>query len=311
MAAALSQWGRSFPAQVLNQNVLPLSEAFLVWQLQFQENLRSQLNEYRNAASDQTETTRISTLSKSFLSRASQELQAPLTTIKTALTLLGGPTLKLVQRQRYLEMIATQCEHQKALITSVMELLEIQATEMKPVHPIKLSDLIPGIVSTYQPIAEERGIMLAYTVPDNLAEVMGVESELKQIVIQLINNGIQVTPKEGRVWVSAKAEGDRFVALSVQDSGANLTKADLDQLFQPFYQAAHDTRGGGLGLTLVHQLVQRMGGTISVESTPGYGNNFKILLPVCNAVGESSVASGAIIASNSQQPSQLASLKAH
>ena len=289
-AAALSQWSRSFPAHVLSQNTLPLSEAFLVWQLQFQENLRSQLNEYRNSAPEE-EPAEISALSDSFLSRASQELQAPLTTIKTALTLLGSPSLKLVQRQRYLEMISTQCEHQKALITSIIELLQIQTTKSHSPHTIQLSDLIPGIVSTYQPIAEESDIMLAYTVPANLPEVIGVESEIKQVVIHLINNGIQITPKGGRVWVSAQTESNNFVALSVQDSGSHLTKTDIEQLFKPFYQAAHDTNRAGLGLTIVQQLIQRMGGSISVESTSGYGNTFKVLLPLNPSIEQTSATS--------------------
>ncbi|MEL6555515.1 MAG: ATP-binding protein [Cyanobacteria bacterium J06621_11] len=313
-AAALSQWGRSFPANILNQNVLPLSESFLAWQLQCQENLRSQLNEYRQAAPEQASHPKVSALSESFLSRASQELQAPLTTIKTALTLLGSPTLKLVQRQRYLEMIATQCEHQKALITSIIELLQIQTTDMAAAHPIRLCDLIPGIVSTYQPIAEEKGIMLAYTVPDHLAEVVSVESELKQIVIHLINNGIQVTPKDGRIWVSAKAEGDSFIALNVQDSGSSIAKTDLDQLFKPFYQTTHGTNGTGLDLTLVQQLVKRMGGHISVESNLGYGNNFKILLPLSTEANSSAATPayekpGHEMSSTFQQTSHVASAK--
>ncbi|MEL7332205.1 MAG: ATP-binding protein [Cyanobacteria bacterium J06560_2] len=278
-AAALSQWERSFPAKILGQNILPLSEAFLTWQLQFQEDLRSQLSETRLAAPDAPPATASPSISTHFLSQARQELQAPLTTIKTALTLLGAPTLKLAQRQRYLEMISTQCEQQQGLINNIVELLQIQTKPMGKPQAIKLSDLIPGIVSTYQPIAEERGIMLAYTVPDNLVEISGIEAEIKQIVIQLINNGIQITPKNGRVWVSAAAESDHFMALTIQDSGGGIAKNDLDRLFEAFYQVSHGS-GSGLGLTLVHQLVERMGGSISVDSTPNQGTRFKILLPI-------------------------------
>lgn len=280
-AAALSQWERTFPAHIINQSVLPLSEAFLTWQLQFQENLRSQLNEHRNTAQNAADSPQSKALvSPNFLSEASQKLQAPLTTIKTALTLLGSPTIKLAQRQRYLEMISTQCDHQKELIDSTVELLQLQTAEQTAPHSIQLSDLIPGIVSTYQPIAEERGIMLAYTVPSTLAAISVIENELKQVVIHLINNAIQITPNGGRVWVSATPQGDRFVALTIQDSGSGIAKTDIKNLFEPFYQIAGNTSGTGLGLTLVHKLVQRMGGSISVDSTPNHGTSFKVLLPV-------------------------------
>ncbi len=286
-AAALSQWDRSFPDNVLSNSVLSLSEAFLTWQIQFQENLRSQLTESQAASTNGETALAASAIAPGFLGRASQELRAPLTTIKTALTLLGSPTLKLSQRQRYLEMISSQCEQQEALIKSIVKLLQIQTTEIGMAQAIRLCDLIPGIVSTYQPIAEERGVMLAYTVPSCLERVSGIEAEIKQIVIQLINNGIQMTPKGGRVWVSAMAEGDCFIALTVEDSGYGVAKAEVSQLFEAFYQAANSNNGVGLGLTLVRQLVQRMGGSITADSTLNQGTRFKILLPVySNANGQ-------------------------
>ncbi len=276
----LSQWERYFPAELLSGESLPLTEAFLSWQLQSQEELRSQLATYRSATKQ--EALSAYSLTPDFLAQAGQELQSPLTTIKTALTLLGSPTLKMIQRQRYLEMISTQCDRQKSLINSVITLLKAQTTASFTPHAIQLADIIPGIVSTYQPIAEERGIMLAHTIPAHLAEVLSVESELKEVVIQLINNGIQITPKGGRVWVSATPYSASFVALTVQDSGVGLSKNDIAKLFDAFYHnpmSREGAFGSGLGLTLVQHLVHRMGGSISVESESGRGTTFKILLP--------------------------------
>lgn len=280
--AVLRQWERYFPEDLCRRNTQPLADAYLNWQMQFQEDLRSQLAAYRSTHKD-AGSAALSTLSSNFLNQAGQELQSPLTTIKTALTLLGSPTLKLAQRQRYLEMISTQCDRQKSLITSVIDLLQIQTTEALPAQALQLADIIPGIVSTYQPIAEEKGIMLAYTVPSTLSEIMGVEAELKQVVIHLVNNGIEVTPKEGRVWVSAAPRGTNFVALTVQDSGPAISKTDSAKLFEAFYRNPSNSDGDagtGLGLTLVKQLVKRMGGSVSVDSAPGQGTTFTILLPV-------------------------------
>ena len=275
--AALSQWDRLFPASLLGRDVLPLTEHFLTWQLQFQEDLRSQLATARNAAKEPP-----CKISGDFIAKARQELHSPITTIKTALTLLGSPALKLVQRQRYLEMISTECDRQNSLISGITDLIKVQTTTTTNPQPIQLASIIPGIVSTYQPIAEERGIMLAYTIPLGLSEVLGVESELKEIVIHLISNGIQITPHGGRVWVAAAAHDSNFVALTVQDSGTGVTKADADKIFEPFYrQHTGSEVGAGLGLTLVQQLVNRMGGSISVESTQSKGTTLKILLPTC------------------------------
>ncbi len=275
--AALSQWDRLFPASLLNDSPLPLAEHFLTWQLQFQEDLRAELAASRNAAKEPP-----CAISGEFIAKARQELHSPITTIKTALTLLGSPSLKLVQRQRYLEMISTECDRQNSLINGITALIKVQTTAITNPQPIQLANLIPGVVSTYQPIAEEHGITLAYTIPPNLSEVLGAESELKEIVIHLINNGIQITPQGGRVWVAAAAHDANFIALTVQDSGTGVTKADTDKIFEAFYrQPTGNEAGAGLGLTLVQQLVQRMGGRISVESVQSKGTTLKLLLPTC------------------------------
>ncbi len=281
-AAALSQWDRYFPASLWTQGTLPLSEAFLSWQMQAQEELRSQLNKTHSASSTHESandhpTTEL--ISADFLRQAREELQSSLTTIKTALTLLGSPTIKLVQRQCYMEMISSQCDRQKNLVNSIIELLQVQTTQGQKPYPINLSEMLPGIVSIYQPIAEERNVILFYTVSDQLNAVLGVEAELKQVVIHLIKNGIQRTAKGDRIWVSAAPEGDRFIALTVQDSGEHITRSGINRIFDAFGPSA-DSGKTNLELTLVQQLVQRMGGHIAVESTLDQDTYFKVLLPV-------------------------------
>ena len=94
-----------------------------------------------------------------FLKTASQELNNPITTIKTALTLLNASTLKPKQRARYLQMIGQACDRHSHLIDSVFKLLELQLTPQPAVlEAVQLWDLVPGVVSTYQPLATERRI---------------------------------------------------------------------------------------------------------------------------------------------------------
>lgn len=271
--AALSQWARLFPASILLKATHPLDSAFLTWQLQAQENLRSELsNQVKTGANNA-----LDALAPNFLSQASQELQAPLTTVKTALTLLNSPSIKLSQRQLYLEMIATQCDRQRSLIASVFNLLKVQTAPNAPVQSLKLSDIIPGVVSTYQPLAEERGIMLAHTISPNLPAAMGTASMLKEALIHLIANGIQITPKGGRVWVTAALSNGKTISIKVQDSGTDMSKTDTSRLFDAFHRSREGT---GLGLTLAKQLIEKMGGSIEVESQAGQGATFTIQLPI-------------------------------
>ncbi|HEY9622406.1 MAG TPA: DICT sensory domain-containing protein [Crinalium sp.] len=223
-------------------------------------------------------------LKDEFLKNVGQELRTPLATMKTALTLLNSPTLKAPQRQRYMEMLSQECDRQSALITSVLDLVQLEtAVEQNPVQPLRLTDVVPGVVSTYQPLAQEKGVMLAYTIPEDLPAVSCLSNWLRQVVINLLHNGIKFTPKGGRVWVRAKQQGD-YVQLEFQDTGVGIAPSDIPKIFDRFYRVrssiGDETSGTGLGLSIVQQLLLRCGGSISVRSKPNEGSTFTVLLPL-------------------------------
>ena len=212
-----------------------------------------------------------------FLKTAAQELNNPISTIKTALTLLSSPTLKPQQRERYLQMIGQACDRQSHLINNVFELLELQlGPQTTALEKVQLWDLVPGVVSTYQPLATERNILLAYTVSNQLPPVLALEAHLKQVLISLLSNSIQFTDNNGRIWVKAHHRVDGKVALVIQDDGQGIVPSALPQVFNSFYRSTSE--GSGLGLTLVQQLLLHCGASISVSSSPGKGTSFTILL---------------------------------
>ncbi len=216
-----------------------------------------------------------------FLKTAAQELNNPITTIKTALTLLSSSTLKPKQRERYLQMIGQACDRQSHLINNVFELLELQLVpQTMALEKVQLWDLVPGVVSTYQPLATERNILLAYTVSNHLPSVLAIEAHLKQVLISLLSNSIQFTDNNGRIWVTAHHRVDGQVALVIQDNGQGIVPSALPQVFNSFYRSTSE--GTGLGLTLVQQLLIRSGASISVSSIPGKGTAFTILLPAAD-----------------------------
>ena len=212
-----------------------------------------------------------------FLKTAAQELNNPITTIKTALTLLSSPKLKPEQRERYLLMISQACDRQSHLINNVFELLALQlGPQTTALEKVQLSDLVPGVVSTYQPLATERDILLAYTVSNQLPPVLALEAHLKQVLISLLSNSIQFTKNNGRIWVTAHHRRDGKVALVIQDDGQGIVPSALPQVFNSFYRSTSE--GSGLGLTLVQQLLVHCGAAISVSSIHGKGTAFTILL---------------------------------
>lgn len=230
-------------------------------------------------------------LKDEFLHNVGQELRTPLTNMKTALTLLNSPSLKPTQKQRYMELLVRECDRQSSLITSLLDLVSLdQMAEQTTVQAISLADVVPGVVSTYQPLAEEKGVRLAYTIPENLPPISCLPTWLKQIVINLLHNGVKFTPRGGQVWVRAKQQGD-YVQLEFRDTGIGISPNEVPKIFDRFYRIRQsvdeDMTGAGLGLTIVQKLLLHCGGSITVKSRIGEGSTFNVLLPIHRGQEES------------------------
>jgi two-component system, OmpR family, phosphate regulon sensor histidine kinase PhoR len=277
----------------LCSGVSPTSETLfqmLIAQLQRQEEIRrpaskeKEPDEVAAVKSEKEEPEASVGLDEKFFYRVVQELRTPLTNMKTAMKLLESEQIKPPQRQRYLQLLHGECERQNSLLTGFQELLQLaDSTQQEPFAPLRLSDIIPAIVSTYQPLAQEKGVFLGYTVPDRIPAIYCSETWLKQIAINLLHNSIKFTPERGKVSVWAREQGE-YIELEFRDSGIGIPMGEIPKIFEPFYRVRTPTNeevpGAGLGLTIVQQILQRCGGSVSVNSKQGMGSSFKVLLPV-------------------------------
>ncbi len=220
-----------------------------------------------------------------FLKRVVQELRTPLTNMKTALKLLDAAQLKPVQRQRYMQLLNTECDRQNSLMTGLLELVDLDSEPQPTVMPsVQLADIVPGVVSTYQPLAQEKGIQLGYTIPTNFPPVSCLDTWLRQILIHLLHNSLKFTPAGGQVKVQATRQGE-YAQLVCCDTGIGIAAHEIPRIFDSFYrgrQTIGENTGAGLGLTVVQQLLLRCGGSISVTSKLGQGSNFKVFLPIAS-----------------------------
>lgn len=218
-----------------------------------------------------------------FIGNLIQELRPPITYLKTALSLLESKQIKGEQRQKYLQMVSDQCDRQNSLINGLLELLQLDTPIQA--ESLNLNEIVPGIVSTYQPLAKEREIQLGYTIAANLPLISCPLPWFRQIIINLLNNSLQFTPAKGRVFVQATSKNDNeYVEITVSDTGIGIAATEINKIFDGFYRtkpiATEKLTGVGLGLTIVKQLIQRCGGSISVSSKVEKGTTFKILMPV-------------------------------
>jgi signal transduction histidine kinase len=131
--------------------------------------------------------------------------------------------------------------------------------------------------------AHKRGLELLERVEPGLPPILADADQLKQIALNLLLNAIEVSPAGGKVRLEIKSEPgvERAVVLEVHDEGPGIPRAQLENIFLPFY-TTKDT-GTGLGLTLVHQMVVEHGGEITVDSTPGRGTVFRVRFPAARA----------------------------
>ena len=258
-----------------------LLSKLILKQVEQNEILQAALNSVSRTSQIPEQSSTILGLQEDFLDNLVQELRSPITHMKTALSLLESKQIKGEQRQRYLQMVSDECERQNSLVSGLLGLLQLDTpTEAEY---LRLDDIVPGIVSIYQPLAEEKEILLGYTIPANLLPISCPLPWFRQIIINLLNNSLQFTPPNGRVFVQAALKNDReHVEILVTDTGVGIPHQEINKIFDGFYRtkpATDEVKGAGLGLTLVKQLIQRCGGTISVSSKTGKGTTFKILMP--------------------------------
>jgi len=259
-----------------------LLSKLIIHQVNQKETLQTALNSISKTSHIPEQSSTILGLQEDFLNNLVQELRSPITHMKTALSLLESKQIKGEQRQRYLQMVSDECERQNSLVSGLLGLLQLDTPTNA--EYIRLDDVVPGIVSTYQPLAEEKEIQLGYTIPANLPPISCPLPWFRQIIINLLNNSLQFTPAEGRVFVQASLKKEtEHIEILVMDTGIGIPSKEINKIFKGFYRTKPTTEeqvtGAGLGLTLVKQLIQRCGGNISVTSKVNKGTTFKILMP--------------------------------
>lgn len=209
------------------------------------------------------------------------ELRNPLSAIDLNLHLVeeelraGTPPSSRVDK--YLHVLNAETRRLAAILDNFMKFARPGSLHF---HTINTEQLLSHIMSLLQYEAQDRRIQLIAKAPDPLPALMGDETEISQVLVNVIVNAFQAMPEGGTCNVIArgiKTDEKEWVELTVQDSGIGIKKEELARLFEPFYTTK--TAGSGLGLAIAYRIVQDHEGTIQVSSTPGVGTTVVIRLP--------------------------------
>jgi signal transduction histidine kinase/DNA-binding NarL/FixJ family response regulator/HAMP domain-containing protein len=240
---------------------------------------------------DMTERARLERAKSEFVATASHELRSPLTSIKGFVELLERSPENMSARQReFVEIILRSTDRLVDLVNDLLDVARIEADRVEiSLRPIDVGEAVHEVAELMGPrIAEKRQrleVHVAPTVPLALAD----PGRVRQIVANLLTNAHLYTDEGGELRV--QVEPDRaWVQILVSDSGIGMTQEESARIFERFYRIRDGGRaspGTGLGLSIVKSLVDLHHGQIEVESEPGEGTTFRILLPAATAGAES------------------------
>jgi PAS domain S-box-containing protein len=214
------------------------------------------------------------TAKNEFLSRMSHELRTPLTAIAGFAELLALDELGGDQRQSA-ATIHRASQHLLRLVDDVLDIARIEAGALSiSLEPVSVAEVISGALELTQPFAERNQIELNGSPTPELF-VLTDHQRLKQVLVNLISNGIKYNRPGGSVTVRATAGRGDMVRLEVSDTGRGIDPQSLPKLFTPFERlGVTEVEGTGLGLALSRTMIEGMGGRVGVDSEVGSGSTF-------------------------------------
>ncbi|MCX5720404.1 MAG: ATP-binding protein [Nitrospirae bacterium] len=189
------------------------------------------------------------------------------------------------QGARYLHVLNAECRRLSVILDNFMKFARPGSVGL---HEVNLSALIEHIMALMQFEAEERKIRLEQAVAEPLPSVLGDETAISQVLVNIVVNAFHAMPAGGLCRVAAEARhanGTRWLVVSVQDTGIGIKKEELVRVFEPFYTTK--SSGTGLGLAIAYRIMEDHGGTIQVSSTPGNGTTAVLTFPVAAEAAQS------------------------
>ncbi len=227
-------------------------------------------------------------LKSDFVSNVSHELRTPLALIRLyAETLELGRITTQEKKQQYYRIIRKESERLTALINNILDFSRIEAGGKEyEFRNTDIAELVRNTLESYRYQIEQQGFAFEESIDSNLPAVPVDREAIARALVNLVNNALKYSTDEKFLGVKLYRDNG-VVKLEVADHGIGIARRDQSKIFEKFYRAGdplvHNTKGSGLGLSLVRHITQAHGGEIAVESTPGRGSKFTLSLPLVPA----------------------------
>jgi signal transduction histidine kinase len=239
---------------------------------------------YRNVSSELA----LAKLKSDFVSNVSHELRTPLALIRLyAETLELGRISTAGKHQQYYEIIRKESERLTSLINNILDFSRIEAGKKEySFRETDVADLVRSTLESYRFEIEQNGFEFEQKIDNNLPPLSVDREAIARSLLNLVNNAVKYSAGKKYLGVHLyRCEGN--VNLEVEDHGIGIPPKEQLKIFEKFYRVGdplvHNTKGSGLGLSLVRHIVLAHGGQVAVESAPGHGSKFIIILPLQNS----------------------------
>jgi len=217
-----------------------------------------------------------------FVSVVSHDLRSPLTTIRGYVDLLPRVGPLTPQQAEFVNRMGQSMKTVTDLIGDLLDIGRVEAGLDQEAIPCRMDSILQRAVDAVQIAIDEQQHELTLDIAPDLPLVLGSARRLGQVATNLLNNAVKYTPDGGKIKATLKAEG-AYVMLSVADNGFGIPLEDQPYIFNKFYRVQNEATanivGTGLGLSIVKTVVDKHGGRVWVESAPGQGSTFTVLLP--------------------------------
>ncbi len=182
--------------------------------------------------------------------------------------------------QRLMELIDDVLESVERCGETTKQLLGFARHFEPTIQPLQMNKVISEVLSFLRKEASYRNISINTDIPEDFPVIYSDHGSLQQIFFNLINNSFQAMNEGGRLDVLAAKKDERYIAVSIKDSGCGISQEDQKNIFEPFFTTKTMKGGTGLGLSIIHGLVRKLKGSISVSSKIGEGATFTVTLPI-------------------------------
>lgn len=230
----------------------------------------------------QNEVIEVSKSKAQFLANVSHEIRSPLNGVICMASLLKESKLD-EEQQELLNIIQFSAENITRIIQDLLDLTQISTGKMNiRMESFSLSEMLSHLMQNFRSEIEDRNLEFEYSLQENLDMFTGDRVRISQIISNLVHNAVKYT-EEGRIFVDLREDNDHLIVV-VSDTGVGIPEDKLDSVFEQFVQLQSPGKGKkksgvGLGLSIVKELVELMGGHIELRSRVGRGSTFQISLP--------------------------------